>query len=473
MRMPDADLLHPSVAFTDNVVFADGGTALAMPSNPFSYTSLLPYPPQTLATLTASRLRRSQDQAPNGSASSEAYNRSAVVDANRSIIDPRRASSDLCFMHLGRAGGSSLIEGFVASNITNLVVVAAALSPPVLTRTRTPHEGMTVYRYEGPLAEGLPSFSPCVDTGRVVTWVRDPISRFLSTWHAGICFESDCDDRRLALWEALVAMRLVDSNSGARLLDLNLVIDELARRDGGEQPGQATLSFLRAIEHGVTGVLIALPLLSQTQAEHSRPHGLPKGLIQCAPRRTGLASYLPDCSVDFLKRHPMRFVGRTEHMQEDWLKLFNGNQSAAPTLGQERHYAEGYPSRTLSQSSRDWLRTFYRDDFLCMGNLGETGMLDKSYIEKVRNEEKYEFWPALSNECFDKWGESQNPATLDYSCTIEPWPRPLVDLKATRDLSLLPRDLVTDTSSSNATSSSNNASRLASWRRLVGAVSWR
>lgn len=439
MRMPDADLLHPSVAFTDNVVFADGGTVLPMPSNPFSYTSLLPYPPQTLATLTASRLRRSQDQVPNGSTSSEAYNSSAVVDANRSIIDPRRASSDLCFMHLGRAGGSSLIEGFVASNITNLVVVAAALSPPVLTRTRTPHEGMTVYRYEGPLAEGLPSFSPCVDTGRVVTWVRDPISRFLSTWHAGICFESDCNDRRSALWEALVAMRLVDSNSGARLLDLNLVIDELARRDGGEQPGQATLSFLRAIEHGVTG----------------------------------LASYLPDCSVDFLKRHPMRFVGRTEHMQEDWLKLFNGNQSAAPTLGQERHYAEGYPSRTLSQSSRDWLRTFYRDDFLCMGNLGEAGMLDKSYIEKVRNEEKYEFWPALTNECFDKWGESQNLATLDYSCTIEPWPRPLVDLKATRDLSLLPRDLVTDTSSSNATSSSNNASRLASWRRLVGAVSWR
>ena len=97
---------------------------------------------------------------------------------------------------------------------------------------------------------------------------------------------------------------------GNATIDINHVVRVLAERDGGHVPGHATFSFIRSIQHGVTG----------------------------------LATYLPDCSLAFLRRYPFFFVGRTEAMTTDWASLWRPRH--APALGHTHQFELPYP-RTL------------------------------------------------------------------------------------------------------------------------------
>ena len=45
-------------------------------------------------------------------------------------------------------------------------------------------------------------------------------------------------------------------------------------------------------------------------------------LEQLGRSATGLATYLPDWSLTFLRRYPFYFVGRTEAMSADWASLW-------------------------------------------------------------------------------------------------------------------------------------------------------
>ena len=400
--------LQPEVVQPAQLV---GGSMPSAIKSAFSYTSLLPYPPQTLATLTASRMRRMA-----ASELQESVNISSPgdpsIDEGASSGSPLTTEhndpTNLCLLNVGKSGSGAVIEGLAQGLTTsNMVVLHEALREPVLLRERSPRAGLRVHRFDGPLAEGLPSFSACVNTGQVVTWVRDPVSRFLATWHSAICFERECDEPRKRLWVAAIGQNLVTSSTSATTLDLNMLIDELARRDGGELPGQATFAFFRAIDDGITG----------------------------------LAAYLPDCSVDFLRRHPLRFVGRAEHMEKDWLALFrqaNATAGATPQIGQEHLFDDPHPRRTLSRDSINWLRTFYRDDYVCMKNLGEAELMPKGYVDEVSSSSaEYKYWGAMSKQCYDLWqsgglnklagvvAEQPSSSAGDARCSIEPWPRPL------------------------------------------------
>ena len=324
----------------------------------FSYIRLLPYDEQTLAAL-------SSTQEP-------------ALQIAMDMVQPN--ATGVCLVHVGKTGGGSLISGLArpAAKLCNVIVVHAALRQPVLLQSRQTWQlGCGVDRFAGPFVEGLPALSACVGTGRVVMWVRDPVARFLSTWHASICFEAACSNRRAAVWETAVAMGLVPSKDAASgMLDLNLVLDELARRDGARLPGNATFTFLLAVEHGVSGV----------------------------------AAYLPNCSVAFLRRHPLHFVGRTEHMTEDWQQLFGGGSLVPMT--QEHHFVQEYPTKQLSGASLAWLRAFYDDDYLCMQNLHEVGLLSEQYVhEEVSARRQYDFWPALTVASFQRWKQGATQET--------------------------------------------------------------
>ena len=396
-----------------------GGGAPSAVKRAFSYTSLLPYPPQTLASMTASRMRRMAASDLERGVNTTRDN--IIRDENEGgstgsplTTEHNAPQTNLCLLNVGKSGSGAVLEGLAQglTTTTNMVVLHEALREPVFLRQRTPRAGLRVHRFDGPLAEGLPSFSPCLNTGQVVTWVRDPVARFLATWHAAICHRSECDEPRKRLWQAALGQKLVTSSTSATTLDLNMLIDELARRDGGELPGQATFAFIRAIDDGITG----------------------------------LAAYLPDCSVHFLRRHPLRFVGRAEHMEKDWLALFsqanatagNATAGATPQIGQEHLFDDPHPRRTLSRDSINWLRTFYRDDYVCMKNLGEAELVPKDYVEEVSSSRaEYMYWGAMSKQCNDLWKSggldklagvvAEQPASSagDARCSIEPWPRPL------------------------------------------------
>jgi len=306
------------------------------------------------------------------------------------ILMPVKANgSDLCYVHVGKSGGNSiaatLYQMWQRGILRRLVVVHAALHSSTVkwneTRAGNPHS--LAQRFSGPFAESLPGFLACRATRRVLLWVRDPVSRFLSTWHATICCDPHCTSRREHLWATAAAMALVDNSSdksGGGLLDLNRMFSELARRDGGHVPGRHSFQFIHgAIQHGVTG----------------------------------LAAYIPDCSPPFLRRQPLLYVGRTEYMLADW-REFWGSQSE--DLAQTHHFTQPCPRRQLSNSARAWLRAFYEDDLRCMRSLEEVGKLPRSYLTEVTSDAtEYEYWPAAAQAC------STTNATI---CALGHHPRP-------------------------------------------------
>ena len=137
----------------------------------------------------------------------------------------------------------------------------------------------------------------------------------------------------------------------------------LAERDGGHVPGHATFSFIRSIEHGATG----------------------------------LATYLPDCSLAFLRRYPFFFVGRTEAMTTDWASLWRPRH--APALGHTHQFELPYPRTLLAPEPRAWLRAFYADDLRCVGVLEAAGHLPAEYVRQLLSEQaQYAYWAAVAGD---------------------------------------------------------------------------
>ena len=153
----------------------------------------------------------------------------------------------------------------------------------------------------------------------------------------------------------------------------------LAERDGGHVPGRATYSFIRSIEHGATG----------------------------------LATYLPDCSLTFLRRYPFYFVGRTEAMTADWASLWRPRH--APALGHTHQFQLPYPRRLLAPESRAWLRAFYADDLRCVGVLEAAGHLPAEYVRQLLSEQaQYAYWAAQPLQLRGgTLGELHTPPPLD------------------------------------------------------------
>ena len=186
----------------------------------------------------------------------------------------------------------------------------------------------------------------------------------------------------MALWKMAEGMGLVqhqEHTGGNATIDINHVVRVLAERDGGHVPGRATYSFIRSIEHGATG----------------------------------LATYLPDCSLTFLRRYPFYFVGRTEAMTADWASLWRPRH--APALGHTHQFQLPYPRRLLAPESRAWLRAFYADDLRCVGVLEAAGHLPAEYVRQLLSEQaQYAYWAAQPLQLRGgTLGELHTPPPLD------------------------------------------------------------
>lgn len=284
-------------------------------------------------------------------------------------VDVEANGSDLCYVHVGKSGGNSITAAlygmWLNGTLRRLVVLHAALHAPTVKWNETKQGHLSLaQRFGGPFAAGLPGYLACVATRRVLLWVRDPLSRFLSTWHATICCSTPCSERRKNLWASAAAMGVTGNGSGGRsTIDLNPTLTELARRDGGLVPSTHTFELIRGIHHGATG----------------------------------LAAYLTDCSPAFLRRQPLLYVGRTESMLDDWRELWG---SRGQELAQTHHYTQPCPSRQLSSSGRAWLRAFYEDDLRCMRSLEEVGKLSSAYLAQVTSDSTiYEYWPVVMHAC--------------------------------------------------------------------------
>lgn len=282
------------------------------------------------------------------------------------------SSRDLCSIHTGKTGGGTINALLLREPLGLRYVVflhqaffnSSLLQPQMGSRLSLKYvEHLEMYG--GPYAEALPGFLACAGTQRVVFWVRDPVSRFLSTWHDSMPLLSLC------IWRAAASMGIVLGNSSSSdSIDLNHAIGVLARRDGGNI-GKSTLDFISTIPQGAVGV----------------------------------AAYLTDCSLDFLRRQPLFFVGRTEYMLHDWRvleKMLVGKHVLNTTMPYIRHHVSFAHTRVpLSESSRELLRAFFEDDIQCMRNLERVGMLSHEYLGEVTSAlAVYEHWPMLYSMIF-------------------------------------------------------------------------
>ena len=269
----------------------------------------------------------------------------------------------LCFIHVAKCGGRSItqaLENYASQlGLSRIVHVHFAEYPPGCARQNL--SATIVRTCSGPYKEGLPAYDACAATRRILLWVRDPVSRFLSAWHMYLNFHST--GAAVAKWASTFTWlrarlgSLTGRNASAHTVDLNQAFAQLASADGGVSPGQLTRAFITLFGHG--------------------PYGL--------------AAYVPDCSRDFLRRQPFVFVGRQEYMLEDWKAFWRPRSAAAPRA--ERHTLP-YAQERLTRKTVSWLRAFFSDDFRCLASLEESQLLARGYVAEVSSDENvYNHWP--------------------------------------------------------------------------------
>ena len=300
---------------------------------------------------------------------------------------PSMPGRGVCFVHVGKSGGGSITNalkkclragGLGAGGLGTTMEIHSSLhrlpegceSPISVRAGRLASDKRYYYHYKGSLDRGQPGYARCVATGRILLWVRDPVSRFLSTWHAST---SKNDERRNTVRRSASALGLDTAETG--VLDLNQILVEARRRDGGRMPGEATFAFVRTMQHGASG----------------------------------LATYLPNCSRGFIERLPLAFVGQTERMLDDWRALVGGvlpecgnNRSV---LGQSHHFEQTSARRALSADNVAWLRAFYGDDLRCMGQLAAAGKLAPAAVAAATSPAtEYAYWPLVNQSLIIKQG---------------------------------------------------------------------
>ena len=120
--------------------------------------------------------------------------------------DPDQSSKQksICFVHIGKSGGNSLVnallELFMNQRIGNLVQLHGMNTKDQLRQERnTPkrhYTNMSLAAYArdaqgrlGPLELSSTSYTTCAAMGHVLLWVRDPVTRFISTWNFAQAFK--------------------------------------------------------------------------------------------------------------------------------------------------------------------------------------------------------------------------------------------------------------------------------------------
>lgn len=240
---------------------------------------------------------------------------------------------NLCFVHLGKSGGASIVGG-----LKKLVEQGADLDFVQV------HGKLGVNNYlPGPLTEGSPSEKACAATGRVLLWVRDPVSRLISTWNA----------RRQLTGFSKRNLRFLAEHG----LDSNMDLEHI---------------MTALIQNNETLVHDYFDTITHANVD--------------------LSFYLGEnCSA--LDRLPMYFAGTLEHMTDDWERFSaqvrrNGSGPVdLPHSHTTKPIGRSMPARLV-----EFVRRYYRRDYRCLDRLAQKGYLPWEYVaSRHASSTQYEF----------------------------------------------------------------------------------
>ena len=214
---------------------------------------------------------------------------------------------------------------------------------------------------------GAEAYRLCAATGRVLLWMRDPIQRFLSAWHAiSSTHPGDCKLRakfaRFIYSRSLLNSRNADGNE----IDIDAILREIAIRNSGRLGGEDWSELALLVPHSDMG------------AEH----------------------YLHTTDATAL---PVAFVGRTERMKGDWAQFLHttlklSSQQVQYYMKQlpHSHNTPGLSTRKLSSETVSLLRAYFAKDYAIIHSLVRTGLLQREFEERsLSNEATYAHRPFL------------------------------------------------------------------------------
>eukprot|EP00559_Dactyliosolen_fragilissimus_P003416 CAMPEP_0184857370 /NCGR_PEP_ID=MMETSP0580-20130426/2537_1 /TAXON_ID=1118495 /ORGANISM="Dactyliosolen fragilissimus" /LENGTH=362 /DNA_ID=CAMNT_0027352935 /DNA_START=471 /DNA_END=1559 /DNA_ORIENTATION=+ len=299
---------------------------------------------------------------------------------------------DICFIHIGKSSGNTIVEGIKSlmknGGIGNVVQIhgkhAGIHETYFQTVTTTTSKGELKYtvghnydKYKSPIGYSPSALVACASTKHVLLWVRDPITRFISTWNFNEHFKNK-EVLQLAREMDLIA----NNSSNANNVDLNYVLDKLRNtfsnntkngilneKFNSEERGFDKFYHLfKIVDHATTNTNFELQEAVDDNPSNSRTRASMKGSCEQM--------------VNFL---PIWFVGRTEHFDEDW-KAFEDK-----TIQKEFAIIPKHMHKTprqgieLKSANLHFLRKFFAKEYECLQYIASKGWLPNDYIHSISN----------------------------------------------------------------------------------------
>eukprot|EP00961_Rhodomonas_salina_P071104 954796-Rhodomonas_salina.3 len=211
----------------------------------------------------------------------------------------------------------------------------------------------------------------CAQTGRVLLWVRDPVSRMISTWNFQDAFASPDAVRAARSWN------LVRDNETA--VDLESMLTRLASKEKAEDPEtgfEQLYSVLRCTVDSHALLDLVFYLGDMPESPGSQVHRLEREIPKTWANKS------KGCQA-ILDQLPVYFVGRTEHEDRDWTTFSHKITGGRVSYPVPHTHKTNRQQKPLSVASVRYLRRFYSADYACLKSMVDKGWLSTEYWDSI------------------------------------------------------------------------------------------
>lgn len=286
------------------------------------------------------------------------------------IADRPRHRQNVCFIHVGKSGGSTISKSLKKLQHFNVIQDymqihgAPDQDRPQFDKRRdqkpagghrSSRKHQSNIKEQQYFAFGSGHMAACFDLGLTVLWVRDPVSRIVSTWNFHNASTLPATQRAV---QALGLSTHPNVSIDGKGMDIDLD------------------AYLRAVQ--ATGQ----PASAQLLFEHI-PHAT-----------LDISFYLQNCSEATRSGTKHWFIGRNEFLDSDWLSLLRDKLGLTMTDFHEaghNHHAIQAAGKQLSPAAVRFVRDFYTRDYQCISELTQKKLLPPRYLEDIIAREVYRY----------------------------------------------------------------------------------
>jgi hypothetical protein len=266
------------------------------------------------------------------------------------LVQLRFHKKDICYVHVGKSGGGSIekalvrmrkegkLRSYVSIHSRSHRDCQAWLMPTVKDEKKC--------RCGAPLVPPSTGLDACCSTGNVLLWVRDPVSRMISTWNRN-------QEKKKEKFPSF------------NQTDLNTMLDS-ARKDNSSSAFEKVHTVLAKVPHATTDNAFYFG------DKNTYPELWKERSTNC---RTVLDQIQPY----------IFFVGRTEHYDADWISFtskLTGAKRDSQALPLHVH-ASAYGTNILNPENVAFLRHFYKSEYDCIKIMVDKGWLGQEYWNDI------------------------------------------------------------------------------------------